>query len=222
MKNRRREFSKRYATFEQWNAQAEDTEYARRIRRLHALYPNAILAQLSGRARDGEIPLGELTPLPLWQLPPEVLSPREKGMRRSSLEAISKMRETNGPLSAALADMRISVNDVLKHAGGALRRGKGDYYARAKDDIPRSMKINYRGREIIVVVDSENASIIGAYHAAIKRFLNTGERSTLEPFAKLTVVDTSGNRYYLDADPHVIQEIEERREEPEFYTIYSM
>jgi hypothetical protein len=131
------------------------------------------------------------------------------------------MRDGRLRLSIAAKKLKKSPRSVLKHAGVALRKRKRDYVVKPSDAIPRSMKIVSGGEEIVVVVDSQTATIIGQYHNAKKRFLAEGDETLLAEFEGVVVTDIDGNEYALDTDVQNLLAIEEAREEAEFYEIYS-
>lgn len=79
-----------------------------------------------------------------------------------------------------------------------------------------------RGKKIYVETkDSRYSSLIGAFHSAVKQFLETGDRTLLEPFTDRFVKDKEGKKYYFETNLKKIREIIEQREEPEFFEVYS-
>jgi hypothetical protein len=119
------------------------------------------------------------------------------------------MRENKLQLSVAAKKLKRNPRSVLKHAGAALKRRKQDYLVKPSDEIPRSMKIVSAGEEIVVVVDSETATMIGKYHNARKKFLNEGDDAALVEFEGVTITDIDGNEFVLDIDIRNLQAIEE-------------
>ena len=85
------------------------------------------------------------------------------------------------------------------------------------------MKINENGKEISIQInDSRTAALIGRYHNAVKKFLNTGDKKTLKKFRKKKIRDMDGNLYSLETNPDSLIEINKQIEEPEFYELYAV
>ena len=104
----------------------------------------------------------------------------------------------------------------------AFRKKERRWTAKRLDRIPRVMKINENGREISIQInDSRTAALIGQYHNAVKKFLNTGNKKALRKFRKKKIKDIDGNLHSLETNPNSLMEINERIEEPEFYQVYA-
>ncbi len=215
-------FSKRSLTFDDWDRRAGNTAYANSIRRVHAFYPKATLSQLRGIPRTGEKPLGGLRKVPLSKLPWEVLSPQEKSKRERSLQVLGMVRDGKD-FSHASREVGIRPQTVLRHTGVAIVRRKGKFVPRRIDRISRGLIIYEDGEQrSIVVNDSKQSSKVGRYYNAVRTFLNTGVVSGLAQFRHVRVRDSKGVRHTLETRPRKILDIEDRREEPEFFTIYDL
>jgi predicted ArsR family transcriptional regulator len=150
----------------------------------------------------------------------DLLTPEEKEIREKSLRVLSLMRRKGISLSEASGIVGVSPMSVVQHTG-ALVKSDNRWIARPNDSIERVMLINEAGRsKYIKINDSELASLIGRYHAAVRKFLEKGDSSVLEPFARKEIMDSSGEVHKLDTDPTNLYEIHEAREEEEFYSIY--
>jgi len=214
-------FSEKYATFENWLAQAPETTYTSRIRRLHTLYPEATLSQLRGHVRGREVTLERKRPKAPHRRRFDELSPREKFLRERSLRVISSMRRDGLSLSEASGKEGISPKTVIRHTGVLTKKGER-YRATKHDRIERKMEINERGRSRhLVVKDSRRASLIGKYQNAVRRSLETGDSSFLKPFIGKRVRDSDGNWHVLETDLDALYEIQERGEDEEFRSIYA-
>ena len=150
----------------------------------------------------------------------DVLSPALQETRRRSLSALSKMRQGLS-LTAAAKEVGIDRRTALIHLGGALVKPEGRYIAKPKDKISRSMVINTQGKQTVITVrNSKTASTIGQYHNAVRQYLNTGDRSALNAFEKITIIDSAGVKHRLETNIKKIKTIESAKEEPEFFEIY--
>jgi hypothetical protein len=108
---------------------------------------------------------------------------REKGTRERALATISLMRREHLPLKLAARVERIRAATVLRYAGSALRKSKGDYRVKASDRIPRSLNvIGPKGMRITRARGSRAASQIARYMNAVKAFVRTNDQSALRKF----------------------------------------
>jgi hypothetical protein len=94
-----RKFSVRFEKYEDWLAQAPASSYTNRIKRLHALYPEAILSQLRGHERKEEVPPEKRKPKAPYERGLTELTPREKSLSERSLKVVSSMRRDGSSLS---------------------------------------------------------------------------------------------------------------------------
>jgi uncharacterized protein YaaR (DUF327 family) len=72
----------------------------------------------------------------------------------------------------------------------------------------------------ITISDSRHAKTIGRYHNAVKFYLDTGDKSKLEKFSKRKIKDLDGNLHSFETDPKIVEEINEKIEEIEFFEVY--
>ena len=216
-------FSKRFRSFEDWlSTQDRDTNYIKRIVRLHSFYPNATLDQLRGHAKIEANRLSKATPKPVSARSWNTLSPREQLARERALEVLSHARKSGQSLSRLSKEYKISTKAVLRATQG-FKKIKGRWKAKKIDHISRIMTINENGKELFIeVTDSRYATLIGKYHSAVKEYLNTGNTDVLAEFEGKRIKDSSGKWHTLETNHSAIREINARREEPEFYDIYQV
>ena len=130
------------------------------------------------------------------------------------------MRE-NKFLTKTAKELGITAYKVKKHLGRAIRKKGRKWVASKKDMIERSMTIYERGkRKTIILASSEDASLVGKYLNAVKKFLITGDKGVLKPFRKKQVKDSKGKKHTLETRPEKLFEIDERQEDLEFYEVY--
>lgn len=213
-------FSEKFGTFEEWQAQAKATDYAKKIQRLHAIHPQASLSQLRRHSTKREKPLGQLKISDISKRKWNELTPKEKSIRERSLTVLSQMRRGKKSLTRASKELGISPKTVIKHTN-AVKKSDGKWKAKRYDRIPRIMSINENGKEAwIEIDDSRHASTIGKYHNVVKNFLETDDKTELKCFEGKRVKDSDGNWHTLETDAYNIHEIKERKEEEEFFEIY--
>jgi len=149
------------------------------------------------------------------------LTPRQKLLRKKSLEVLSQTRKSKKSVSKIAKEQRISLRTVL-HNTNAYKKKKRRWITKQFDTVPRVMKINEKGREVSIQInDSRTATLIGRYHNAVKKFLNTGDKKSLRRFRKKKIKDIDGNIHSFETNPASIIQINERIEEPEFYELYA-
>lgn len=214
-------FSKNNDTFDEWRVtHTEDTPFNRRIVREHMLHPDATLAQLRGHAGKKEKPLSQKLRTPIYKRSWLALSPREKTVRRTALNVISDVRTKGKSLSKACKDHNITAKTVLKTTN-TFKKTEGRWTAKKHDHISRVIKISENGRVISIEInDSRIASLIGSYHNAVKKYLETGDNSLLKKYVGKTITDAKGTRHTLETDPEAIDTIAEGIEDSEFHEVY--
>jgi len=207
-------FSDQFSTFFDWEKQSKTTSYAKRISRLHYFYPNSTLSQLTGKQR---LPNRKLS---VHLVDPRGLRPSEKVLRKTSLSVLNRIRRGENPRNI-INDSQISEKNLLKHLGNNIKIKNNIIKVTKTDKIPRLMIISENGKEVpIIVKNSKDASKIGEYHNAKRQFLETGKSSGLKKFKKIKIKDTDGKSHQFETSPKKIIEIEDRKEEPEFFDIY--
>ena len=208
-------FSDLFPTFFDWQNKVRITNYAKQISRLHYFYPDATLSQLSGKQKLPN------TKLFIHQVDTRGLRPKEKALRRTSLSVLNKIRRGENPRNV-INDSEISEKNLLKHLGNNIKIKNKTIKVTKSDKIPRQMIISEHGKETLIIVkNSKDASKIGEYHNAKRQFLESGNSSSLKKFKKIKIKDTDGKSHQFETSPKKIIEIEDRKEEPEFFDIYA-
>ena len=121
---------------------------------------------------------------PIWRKTGQQMTPRQRRIRRKSLDALSLVRR-----------MKISLHKAAQQAGtnpATVRRNTNSFHkvknrwkAKPSDTIPRVMLVYEKGRPTIVEISNSNtASQIGKYHNLVKQFLNTGTSTILKKLPK--------------------------------------
>lgn len=148
------------------------------------------------------------------------LTPRQKLLRKKSLEVLRETRKSKDSLSKIAKKNEISPSTVI-HNTNAFKKKGNRWISERSDRIPRMMIINEKGKAKSIEVNySRTASLIGRYHSAIKEFLNMGNAEKLKKFEEKWIRDSSNKFHRLETNPQKIIEINERIEEPEFLEIY--
>lgn len=117
-------------------------------------------------------------------------------------QVISKMRAGRVSLRRASKEIGVDPSRVLKLGRSALRKQKsGKYVARKADKLLRILSIlTPEGRREIAVRDSQQASTLGRYWAAVQRYLQMGDDSALRKFKGKKITDASRKRQSLITD----------------------
>jgi hypothetical protein len=157
--------------------------------------------------------------IPIYKKSWNQLIPEEMELRVRSLEVLTKARTTNKSLTKIAKQNGISLKTVL-HNTNAFKKVNRRWVAKRFDKIPRSMKINEKGKKISVEInDSRHASTIGKYHNAVKELKN-GNKKKIKEFSKIKIRDSNNKLHSFEVRPKKLLEIEERVEEPEFVDVY--
>ncbi len=130
------------------------------------------------------------------------LRPSEREARRRSLEAVRIMRRDGGSLSRAAREAGTTPRTVRRYADGALERSPGGRFkARRGDRLLRVMNVlSTDGHVTAVIRGSRSASIVAEHANAVKRYLETGDTTLLDPFVGKRVAGLT-----LETDPDAIE-----------------
>lgn len=137
----------------------------------------------------------------------EALAPKAREQRRKSLRVLSEMREDRSlSLSETARREGIAPESVHRYAGPGLERRGGRWKATRGDRLYRPMVVYSNGAVTnIDVRGSRKASEVGAYHAAVRYFLATGDESSLRRFEGRRVASVP-----YETDPSVLEEMARR------------
>lgn len=195
-------FSAKYQTYGSWRkAQSANSNYVKKIDRLHALYPQAKLSQLRGHPKNNQKPLTKITKK-TGKLPPiESLTGPQQDRYERSLEALKLMRRNGMSLTQAARQVNLSPETVKNMMGKAIESNGSRYNAKPSDQLERIMYFyDDRGLTIIKIKSSKSASLIGQYHASIKKYTYTGDFSDVMKFKGKSIVDAYGIRHEFITD----------------------
>jgi hypothetical protein len=130
------------------------------------------------------------------------LSPEKQERWDAVAHVISRMRSDRLSLRKAAAEFRVKPSLVKKLARSALRRQKnGKFVAKPTDRLLRVLStLGPEGRTTMAVRDSRQASLVGGHWAAVQRYLQTGDDSTLQKFKNKKITDATGKRHLLLTD----------------------
>jgi len=148
------------------------------------------------------------------------LTPRQKTRRITSLKVLSLVREGKSLVKWS-REFGISLDIVKSHLKSAIRKKGKRWVAKAYDMIQRNMVISEKGESIsIIITNSEDASLIGRYFNDVKKFLVSGDVSLLKKYKGKKIKDSRGKVHTLETNPQALYDIEEAREDEEFFEIY--
>jgi hypothetical protein len=150
------------------------------------------------------------------------LKPKDRFIRILSLKVLDLMRE-GVSLRKASKEVGIDIETVKQHIRSAIYKRRGRWRAKKIDKIQREMNIYERGRiKSIVVTNSKDASLIGKYYNDVKKALETNDERILKKYKRRVIKDAKGKKHRLETRLEKILEIEEAKEEPEFWEIYEV
>ncbi|MDP2926263.1 MAG: hypothetical protein Q8N99_07840 [Nanoarchaeota archaeon] len=206
-------FSSKYPAFSSWlHSKRRISSYSERVIKLHKIFPNEPLVSLIKTS---------IKILDLSRRPWEILLPEEKSNRILALEVLRRMKKGES-LTRASKDVGLTKYDILTYLRNALSKSSRGWYPKQIDHIERAMQIYEKGEiRTIIVTNSRDASIIGEYFATVKKYLESGDPSVLKKFKKIVILDAYGKKHKLETNPDKIRDIEEAKEDSEFFEVYS-
>jgi len=206
-------FSSKFPTFPAWlHAKRRLSNYSSRIIKLHKLFPNEPLSSLIKTS----IKLLDLSRKPWIKLLSE-----ERSNRILAFEVLRKMKRGES-LTRASQEVGLSRQELLSYLRSALKNSSGRWYPKKIDYIERAMQIYEKGEvRTIIVTNSRDASIIGEYFTTVRKYLESGDYSVLKKFKKIIIIDAYGKKHRLETRPDKIRDIEEAKEDSEYFEIYS-
>ena len=147
------------------------------------------------------------------------LTSTQKSQRKLSLEVLRLMRKGNS-FSSATKEIGLSPYLSKKNLGRYLKKGVGRYFSAKLDSIQRAMQIYENGKiKSIIVRNSKDASKIGEYFNEVRKTLR-GDSSGLKRFKKIVIKDSERKKHKLETKPEKIFDIEETKEDSEFFEVY--
>lgn len=150
------------------------------------------------------------------------LKPKYRMHRVQSLKILDLMRDKKS-LTKSSKEVGLNLETIRQHLGHAIFKKRGRWDAKKFDKIERQMQFYERGKiKAITVTNSKDASIIGQYFNDVKKALETGNEETLKRYKKLVLKDSKGKKHRLETRLNKIYEIEEAKEDSEFFEIYEV
>lgn len=150
------------------------------------------------------------------------LRPKDRTIRYLALNVLDLMREGKS-LTKASKEISQDREFVKQHIRSAIYKRKGIYRAKRFDKIQRRMNIYERGKvKSIIVRNSKDASLIGRYYNDVKNVLGTKNEKILRKYKRRVIRDSKRRKHRLETRLEKIFDIEESKEEPEFYQIYEV
>lgn len=154
-----------------------------------------------------------------WKENLDALTPRQIAKYEDSLHVLDEIRDGKS-IKTASRQYGISPSTVKKYLGSTLYLKHHRLVAKKSDRLLRKIRIYKYGGEIsITIKGNRQATIIAQYHSAIGRLPN--DRTALKKFKNIRIKDINGKIHNLETNTVKIFAILERREDAEFFSIYS-
>ncbi|MBM3910150.1 MAG: hypothetical protein FJ356_00700 [Thaumarchaeota archaeon] len=155
-----------------------------------------------------------------WQRNLDLLTATQLSKYDDSLEVLRLVRHGTS-FSKATKTVGISSTTAKKFLGSSLRKKENRIVAKQNDSLIRQLRIYENGKEhFIQVRGSKTAKRIAQYHSSIGRVIDGKEPNALKAFEWDFILDTKRKSHHFETDIKKILAILEKREEPEFFTIY--
>src|SRR2546426_8513226 len=157
----------------------------------------------------------------IWKVDLNQLTPNQLAKYEDSIEVLNLLRHGTS-IRKASQMVGISIPTIKKYVRPALRIKNNQFVARKNDSLLRKMTMYEDGRQVFIQIrGSKKASVIGKYHSAIAKLVDTHNPNNLKLFGKITIKDIKGKIHRFETNADKIFGILEKIEEPEFFTIYS-
>lgn len=130
------------------------------------------------------------------------MSKRDQDRWNRVTHVTSKMRSDHVSLREASREFGLDPRTVARLGKSALRKRKnGQYVAKRRDKLLRILAVpSPDGMREVATRDSQQATRLGKYWAAVQKYLQTGDASALNKFRGKNITDASGKRVPLLTD----------------------
>lgn len=128
----------------------------------------------------------------------------EGGARRRVLDVLAlARRQPSLSLSRAAKLSGTTTKTVRRYASEALEKRKGRIRVKPTDQLKRRMQMltSQGGLTTLTTLDSDTASIIGAYWNAVRTYIISGDFGPLEPFVLRSIHVEEGDFEFLTHRP---------------------
>lgn len=123
------------------------------------------------------------------------MSQKDQETWDSVAHVISRMRD-GVSLPKAAKEFGIAPSTVVELGRPALRKRNGRYVATKADRLLRVLTmLGIKGKRKIATRDSRQASLVGGHWAAVQRYLQIGDDTTVLRFKNKRVIDAKGKRH---------------------------
>ncbi len=155
-----------------------------------------------------------------WKKDLDLLSKKQIVKYDDSLEVLRILRQGKS-LNQASKQVGISPSTVKRYVGTALKLKNKRIIARKNDSLLRKIRIYENGKEEFVQIRGrKNSAIVAKYLGAVGKRIDKNDINALDSFEKITIRDFKGKHHKFENDVKKLIQIFEKREEPEFFTIY--
>ena len=154
------------------------------------------------------------------KIQPDSLKPKQLAKYDAALEILRLVRQGTS-FSKAVKSVGISSSTAKNLLGSSLRKRGNRIVAKSNDSLIRILKIYENEKEYFISVKGNKAAKrIAQYHSAIGRVIDGKEPNALKAFEWDFIIDAKRKVHSFETDIKKVLEILEKREEPEFFTIY--
>lgn len=151
---------------------------------------------------------------------PTSLTPRQRSQYEDAIEVLRLMRN-DATIKDATKKVGISISTAKKYIESSLKTKNKILVPKVTDNLIREMRIYENGEEKWILVRKlAKASKIGKYLSATGQLIDKNNKEALKQFEGRKVKDIYGKFHTFETNPKKISDIFEKREEPEFFTIY--
>lgn len=155
-----------------------------------------------------------------WKINLDLLTSKQQAKYNDSLEVLRLMR-TGTSFSKATKLVGITPSITKKFLGKTIKKSKRRYIARKNDFLLRKIRIYENGKEIFIQINgTKKVKLVAQYLGAVGRRIDRNDITALDLFEKIRIRDSKGKYHKFETNFENLIQIFEKREEPEFFTIY--
>jgi hypothetical protein len=113
-------------------------------------------------------------------------------------------------LTASAKSVHVSPERLRRYVAetGMVHR-EGRRWIIGPDVRPRIMQMFSKGDITVVTVNPDEARLVGAYHSAVRQFLNTNDPAFLQLFEGQSVTDITGKKHPFETAPNAVHRLNE-------------
>ncbi len=155
-----------------------------------------------------------------WKIDLDLLTPKQLAKYTDSLEVLRLMR-TDTSFSKATKRVGVTSSITKKFLGNTIKKSKNRFVARKNDSLLRKVRIYENEKENYIQIKGlKKSQLVARYLGTVGRSIEKNDVVLLKIFENKMIRDSKGKYHKLETNIKNLIQIFDKREEPEFFTIY--